>query len=73
MFEKKIKERWMLKRHEKSNAWKTKNLCKNHGKMLAASKIENHGLVCLTTKNIDETNVDDEFVSMVPITRYDEF
>ena len=40
--------------------------------MLAASKIENHGLVCLT-KNIDETNVDDEFVSMIPITRYDEF
>ena len=62
----------MLKRHEKSHTEKAKILCKNHGKMLAASKIENHGLVCLT-KNIDETNVDDEFVSMIPITRYDEF
>ena len=29
--------------------------------------------MCLTIKSIDETNLDDEFASMVPITRYDRF
>ena len=63
----------MLNRHEKSHAAKAKILCKNCGKKFGASKTENDGLVCLTTKNIDESNLDDEFVSMVPITRYDKF
>ena len=70
---KKSKERLMLKRHEKSHAGKAKNFCKNCGKKFAASKIENHSLVYLITKNIDETNLEDEFVSMVPVTRYDKF
>ena len=70
---KKFKERWMLKRSEKSHAGKAKILCKNCGKKFAASKIENRVLMCLTIKSIDETNLDDEFASMVPITRYDRF
>ena len=63
----------MLKRHEKSHAWKTKILCKNCGKKFAASKTKNHGLLCLTAKSNDESNLDDESVSMVPITRYGKF
>ena len=63
----------MLQRHEQSHAGKAKILCKNCRKKFAASKIKNHSLVCLATKNIDETNLDDELKSMVSITRYDKF
>ena len=63
----------MLQRHEQSHAGKAKILCKNCRKKFAASKIKNHGLVCLATKNIDETNLDDELKSMVSITRYYKF
>ena len=71
MFEK--NKRWILRRDEKSHTGKAKILCKNCGKKFAASKSKHHGLVYLTTKNIDKTNLDDEFVPMAQITRYDKF
>jgi len=60
----------MLKRHEKTHTGKSKITCKNCGKKFAASNIERHGILCLASKHIDETQLDEEFVSMVPITRY---
>ena len=64
-----VEETWKIT----GKAGKAKILHINCEKNFTASKIENHGLVCLTIKNIDETNLDDEFVSVVPIKRYGKF
>ena len=67
---KEFRSQWFLKRHLKTHSNKKSTKCQNCGQWLQCEDAKQHTLICQAEKPISASELDDEFVTMVPISRY---
>ena len=66
---KSFKEPWQMKRHLKTHINKKTVKCNNCGSWIKGD-FESHSVLCLREKAITSEELEKEYPSMVPITRY---